>query len=664
MPHVNFAVPSDEVMAPGHLGCAGCGGTLAMRLALKALGRKTVLVVPACCWSVIDGPAPYSAAGVPLMHTPFASAAAAASGVRAGLDLKGDTTTTVCAWAGDGGTFDIGLQALSAAAERNENILYICYDNEAYMNTGVQRSSATPFGAWTTTTPAQHVKDRPKKDLLAIMAAHGIPYAATATVAYPDDLIAKVRKAAAIRGTRFIHLLAPCPPGWKIAVRGRDPLRAPRRRRARLPALRSRGRTAVAAHRRARAARRSRTTSRARDASGTWPAIRRRSTRQAGRRRALAAAAGTDRVTMHTILSKDILSPDVVRFWIEAPAIARKRRPGQFVIVRSAEGGERIPLTIADADPARGAISLVVQGVGKSTMKLNRLEAGDAILDVAGPLGQPTRIAPGSRVCCIGGGIGTAVAYPIAAGVKAEGGRVVEHHRRAHARPHHPRSRDGDGRRRGARLYRRRQPRHEGARHRRAEDAARSRRDLRRGRRGRAAADDARGVRGDAAARPQDDRQPEPDHGGRHRHVRRLPRDRRRRAEVRLRGRPGIRRPRGGFASFGASYGEAAALEARVAARRRTNGTTRHRATERERRGRRDGGSTGLRADGERLSSSRCSPSGRPSAGLLRRPRGASHRTASCLVLCDSHGQEDRTEDQDPDADRRTRPSAPGASAR
>jgi len=128
---------------------------------------------------------------------------------------------------------------------------------------------------------------------------------------------------------------------------------------------------------------------------------------------------------MHTILSKDILSPDVVRFWILAPAIARKRRPGQFVIVRSAEGGERIPLTIADADPARGAISLVIQGVGKSTMKLNRLEAGEAILDVAGPLGQPTRIVPGSRVCCIGGGIGTAVAYPIAAGVRAEGGRVV-----------------------------------------------------------------------------------------------------------------------------------------------------------------------------------------------------------------------------------------------
>ena len=117
---------------------------------------------------------------------------------RTALDIKGDTETTVVAWAGDGGTFDIGIQALSAAAERNENFIYICYDNEAYMNTGVQRSSATPLGAWTTTTPAAHLKEQPKKDLLAIMAAHRIPYAATATVAYPDDLIAKVERDAAI----------------------------------------------------------------------------------------------------------------------------------------------------------------------------------------------------------------------------------------------------------------------------------------------------------------------------------------------------------------------------------------------------------------------------------------------------------------------------------
>jgi pyruvate/2-oxoacid:ferredoxin oxidoreductase beta subunit len=217
MPQVNYVMPTEEVLAPGHLGCGGCGAALAMRMALAALGRETILVIPACCWSVIDGPSPFSAASVPVMHTPFASAAAAASGVRAALDLKGDRETTVVAWAGDGGTFDIGIQALSAAAERNENIIYVCYDNEAYMNTGVQRSSATPLGAWTTTTPASHPKDRPKKDLVSIMAAHGIPYVATATVAYPDDLVAKLRRAKATPGTRFLHVLAPCPPGWKIS---------------------------------------------------------------------------------------------------------------------------------------------------------------------------------------------------------------------------------------------------------------------------------------------------------------------------------------------------------------------------------------------------------------------------------------------------------------
>ncbi len=127
---------------------------------------------------------------------------------------------------------------------------------------------------------------------------------------------------------------------------------------------------------------------------------------------------------MHTILSKELLAPDVARLWIDAPVIARKRRPGQFVIVRIGETGERIPLTIADADPGRGAISLVVQAVGKSTSQLNSLEPGDSLLDVAGPLGQPTRIRPGASICCVGGGIGTAVVYPIAAGVKAAGGHV------------------------------------------------------------------------------------------------------------------------------------------------------------------------------------------------------------------------------------------------
>ena len=128
---------------------------------------------------------------------------------------------------------------------------------------------------------------------------------------------------------------------------------------------------------------------------------------------------------MHTILTRDLLAPDVVRFWIEAPPIARKRRPGQFVIIRISDEGERIPLTIADADAAAGTISLVVQGVGKSTRALNQMMPGDQILDVAGPLGQPTHIEPGMRICCIGGGIGTAVVYPIAAGVKAAGGAVA-----------------------------------------------------------------------------------------------------------------------------------------------------------------------------------------------------------------------------------------------
>ncbi len=207
-------LPDEELMTPGHLGCQGCGAALGMRHVLKALGEQTIIVLPACCWSIIAGPFPYSAVKVPVLHTAFETAASTACGVRAALDVKGDRETTVLAWAGDGGTFDIGLQALSGAAERDENILYVCYDNEAYMNTGIQRSSATPEGAWTTTTPGR--KQHPKKDIMQILAAHRIPYAATASVAYPEDLFRKVRKARGIRGTRFIHLLTPCPPGWKI----------------------------------------------------------------------------------------------------------------------------------------------------------------------------------------------------------------------------------------------------------------------------------------------------------------------------------------------------------------------------------------------------------------------------------------------------------------
>lgn len=208
-----YLYPEEEFLTPGHLGCQGCGAALAMRHVLKGLGPKTIIVIPACCWSIIAGPYPYSAVKVPILHTAFETAASTAAGVRAALRTRGDNETTVMAWAGDGGTFDIGLQALSGAAERNSDFLYVCYDNEAYMNTGIQRSSATPFGAWTTTTPEK--KEERKKDIMRIMAAHRIPYAATATIADPEDLIKKVRKAKGIQGTRFLHILSPCPPGWK-----------------------------------------------------------------------------------------------------------------------------------------------------------------------------------------------------------------------------------------------------------------------------------------------------------------------------------------------------------------------------------------------------------------------------------------------------------------
>ncbi len=215
---MTIQIPAEELMTPGHLACQGCGGALAMRLTLKALGKNTICVIPACCWTIIAGPFPYSTLKVPLLHTAFETAGATASGVRAALDVQGKHDTRVLAWAGDGGTFDIGLQALSGAAERNEDIIYVCYDNEAYMNTGIQRSSATPNMAWTTTTPAEHPKRGPKKNIVEIMAAHKSPYVATASVAYPEDLIRKVKHAAETKGTTFLHVLAPCPPGWKTGT--------------------------------------------------------------------------------------------------------------------------------------------------------------------------------------------------------------------------------------------------------------------------------------------------------------------------------------------------------------------------------------------------------------------------------------------------------------
>jgi pyruvate/2-oxoacid:ferredoxin oxidoreductase beta subunit len=162
---------------------------------------------------VIDGGFPYSSSGVNVVHCAFETAAVTAAGVKAGLRARGEGDVLVVAWAGDGGTFDIGLQSMSAAAERNEDVLYVCYDNEAYMNTGIQRSGATPALAWTSNSPS---KQNRKKDLDGIMAAHRIPYFATVSPGFRDDMVAKMRRAIATRGFRMLHALSPCPPGWKM----------------------------------------------------------------------------------------------------------------------------------------------------------------------------------------------------------------------------------------------------------------------------------------------------------------------------------------------------------------------------------------------------------------------------------------------------------------
>ena len=215
-----LTIPEEELMYPGHVGCLGCGATLAMRYTLKALGQRTIISVPACCWAVMPGVFPYTCLKIPMLYTAFETTGASISGIRAALDAKGIDDITVVGWAGDGGTADIGIQALSGAVERGTDVIYIMYDNEAYMNTGVQRSSATPVGAWTTTTPVGSTRDwkkMPKKDMVEIMVAHKIPYTATMSIAYPEDMIKKLQKAQKIKGPKFIHIYAPCPTGWRMA---------------------------------------------------------------------------------------------------------------------------------------------------------------------------------------------------------------------------------------------------------------------------------------------------------------------------------------------------------------------------------------------------------------------------------------------------------------
>jgi pyruvate ferredoxin oxidoreductase beta subunit/2-oxoisovalerate ferredoxin oxidoreductase beta subunit len=171
------------------------------------------VVIPSCL-GIILGPFPRASFKIPTFHAAFETAASSAAGISNALLAKGDEETVVVALAGDGGTTDIGFQALSGAADRNENIIYCCFDNEGYMNTGIQVSSSTPERAWTTTTPLG--KPQKKKNMVEIMGAHGIPYSASACSCFPDDLRDKIATARQIKGMRYIHILTPCPTGWRF----------------------------------------------------------------------------------------------------------------------------------------------------------------------------------------------------------------------------------------------------------------------------------------------------------------------------------------------------------------------------------------------------------------------------------------------------------------
>ncbi|MCX8022250.1 MAG: thiamine pyrophosphate-dependent enzyme [Syntrophorhabdaceae bacterium] len=204
-----------EYMRSGHMGCPGCGVATTLRLVLKVLGERTIVVIIPGCHAVISANYPNSVLKVPCFHSAFEIAAPTAAGISNALKIRGEEGINVLAVAGDGGTFDIGLQSLSGAADRNEDFIYLCLDNEAYMNTGIQSSSSTPEKVWTMTTPGGR-KGR-KKNLMQIIAGHRMPYAATVTMGKPLDLMEKIEKAKNIRGTKFIHALVPCPTGWRMA---------------------------------------------------------------------------------------------------------------------------------------------------------------------------------------------------------------------------------------------------------------------------------------------------------------------------------------------------------------------------------------------------------------------------------------------------------------
>ncbi len=224
MPKLKDLTLNDRVFTPGHRACSGCGASIALRQVLLTAGPDTVAAIATGCMEVVSTIFPYTSWGIPLLHVAFENAAAAISGIEAcyrAFKRKGKVKKKInfIAFAGDGGTYDIGIQALSGALERGHDFLYVCYNNEAYMNTGIQRSGATPKGAHTTTSPAGKVipgKVQSRKDLTEIVVAHNIPYAAQATISNWADLTRKVEKALSIEGPTFLNILCPCPLGWRF----------------------------------------------------------------------------------------------------------------------------------------------------------------------------------------------------------------------------------------------------------------------------------------------------------------------------------------------------------------------------------------------------------------------------------------------------------------
>jgi len=210
-------MPQEDQLTSGHGACGGCGLSTAVNNVLRILGPDTIVYAPASCLLVFSAAYPISAFRVPFIYSAFENTGAVISGISAGLRKQGKQTYVV-GIAGDGGTFDIGLQALAGAAERNDDVIYVCVDNEAYMNTGTQRSGSTPFGAWTTTTPVGtkvQGKRQFKKDLMSVVSSQDVAYAATLSIAHMNDFVRKVEKAKALTGFRFLHIMTPCTSGWK-----------------------------------------------------------------------------------------------------------------------------------------------------------------------------------------------------------------------------------------------------------------------------------------------------------------------------------------------------------------------------------------------------------------------------------------------------------------